>query len=139
MKCFPDSFIYRLPDQVSGYKQTSANPCDFLCFTNRKLFLVECKEHKGKSIPFAAIRQYEKLISYIGKPDVHAGVVIWFSELDLVIWVPAEELKKMVADGEKSVGVRHLEKKLYNIITIPSSKKRLFMESDYAKLLEVYK
>lgn len=45
-------------------------------------------------------------------------------------------MEKMVLNGEKSIGIRMLEDKLYNIIVIPSEKKRTFMASDYSILLE---
>jgi hypothetical protein len=121
---------------MTGYKETSQNPCDFICFPGKRLFLMECKEHKGASIPFAAIPQYERLLEYKGIPNVYPGVVIWFSEKDTVIWVGIDDMEKMVSNGEKSIGLRMLENTLYNIIMIPSEKKRVFMSSDYSILLE---
>ena len=41
----------------------------------------------------------------------------------------------MMTDGKKSVGIRDLDK--YNIIKIPSIKKRVFMDSDYSILLNM--
>ena len=41
-------------------------------------------------------------------------------------------IKKLKNDGEKSIGIRHLEE--YNIKEIPSVKKRVFMDSDYSIL-----
>lgn len=72
---FPKSFLTRLPDQVSGYKG-SRNICDFIGYTHDKLFLLECKTHKGLSIPFSAISQHETLVKYVGLPGVRAGVVL---------------------------------------------------------------
>lgn len=143
-RCFPDSFLFRLHDQMTGYKETSQNPCDFIAYPGSCLLMVECKAHKGMSIPFNAIPQYERLLDYKGFPKVFPGVVIWFYEKDIVIWVSIDEMEKMVQDGEKSIGLRMIEnnyKKSYNIITIPSAKLRKFMESDYDflvnKLMEV--
>ena len=141
-KCFPGTLIYRLPDQQSGYAGGgSSNPCDFLCFTGSEVLMVECKAHKGLSIPFNAIRQYEKMLSYKNLDKVFPGVVVWFYEKDTVVWVSLEEMEKMVNDGEKSIGLRMIDKekpykKSYNIITIPSVKLRTFMESDYKYLVE---
>lgn len=125
---------------MSGFSNT--NPCDFFAFANGKLFMIECKEHKGKSIPWTAIRQRDVLINYYHKNynNTYQGAVIWFSECDKVIYVSAEEMEKMVADGEKSVGLRMLEKDYkisYNIIEIPSVKLRQFMESDYNYLYNI--
>ena len=111
MKSFPNSFIYRLPDQLSGYLTVSQNPGDFICFTNKRLFLIECKSHDGASIPFTAIPQYERLLNYKNIPDVYPGIVI-----------------------NKSIQLKMFEKNLYNIIEIPSTKKRVFMDSDYTIL-----
>ena len=61
-KCFPNTFVFRLKDLLNGYKDTSQNPCDFLCFSgHNKLFMVECKEHKKASIPF---HQYHNMKDY---------------------------------------------------------------------------
>ena len=139
--CFPGTLVYRLPDQMSGYKETSGNPCDFMCYPGSIVLMAECKAHKGASIPFTAIPQYERQLDYKGLYKTFPGVVVWFYEKDTVIWVPIEEMEKMVLDGEKSIGLRMIDKekpykKAYNIITIPSKKLRTFMESDYNFLVK---
>ena len=142
-RCFPDTLIYRLPDQQSGYAGGgSANPCDFFCFTGREVLMVECKAHTGSSINFSAIRQYERMLGYKGLKNVFPGVLVWFYEKDTVIWVSVEEMEKMILDGEKSIGLRMIDekkpyKKSYNVITLPSKKLRTFMETDYNYLVEV--
>ena len=134
-KCFPNTFIFRLKDQMTGYKETSGNPCDFLCFPrNNQLFMVECKEHKGASIPFTAIPQYERLLEYKNLPGVYPGVLLWLSEKDKVMWISILEMEKMVKDGKKSIGLKMLQEKSYNIIEIPSVKKRVYLDSDYTIL-----
>lgn len=136
-RCFPNSFMFRLKDQMTGYKETSGNPCDFLCFPgNGELFLIECKEHKGASIPFTAIPQYDRLLEYQGLPGVRAGVVLWLSDKDRVFWISIEEMEKMVKDGKKSIGLKMFEDKSYNIIEIPSIKKRVYLDSDYTVLVD---
>lgn len=137
-KQFPGTFIHRLPDQMSGYRETSGNPCDFLCYPGYcGLFMVECKEHLGASIPFTAIPQYERLLKYKGRKNVYPGCIIWFSEKDKIIWVDIDEMEKMVNDGEKSIGLRMLKEGLYNIIEIPGEKKRVFIEPDLHYLINL--
>lgn len=143
-RCFPNTFVFRLQDQMSGYKETSQNPCDFLCFPGDALFMIECKAHKGLSIPFSVIPQYERLLEYKNISKVFPGVVVWFYEKDKIIWVSIEEMEKMVKDGEKSIGLRMIDakksyKKMYNILEIPSKKLRTFMESDYNYLVNKIK
>ena len=119
---------------MTGFKETSGNPCDFLCFTGTKLFLIECKEHKGASIPLTAIPQYEKLLKYKSLPNVYPGVILWLSEKDVVLWVGIEEMEKMVLDGKKSIGLKMLADNTYRIVQIPSEKKRVFLDSNYSVL-----
>ena len=132
---FPHTLVFRLKDQMTGYKETSGNPCDFLCFPGTgQLFLVECKVHKGSSIPFTAIPQYERLLDYKDCLNTFPGVMLWLSEKDKVLWIGIEEMEKMVKDGKKSIGLKMLEEKSYNIIEIPSVKKRVYLDSDYTIL-----
>lgn len=140
--CFPNTMLYRLPDQQSGYAGGgSSNPCDFMCYPGSCILMVECKAHKGASIPFTAIPQYERQLDYKGLYKTYPGVVVWFYEKDIVIWVSIEEMEKMVLDGEKSIGLRMIDsekpyKKQYNILTLPSTKLRTFMETDYKYLVD---
>ena len=104
--------------------------------------MVECKAHKGASIPFTAIPQYERLLNYKGLYKTFPGVIIWFYEKDTIIWVSIDEMEKMVLDGEKSIGLRMLDKqkpykKSYIIYEVPASKLRTFMEADLKYLVEV--
>ena len=102
--------------------------------------MVECKATKGSSINFSKIPQYERLLDFKGLHKTFPGVLIWFYEKDTVIWVSIEEMEKMVLDGEKSIGLRMIDekkpyKKHYNILTLPSTKLRTFMETDYNYLV----
>jgi hypothetical protein len=78
------------------------------------------------------ITQYEKLKEKIGIKGVRTGVVLWLIDKDKVMYIPMSTIKQLKEQGEKSIGIRHLED--YNIIEIPSVKKRVFMDSDYTIL-----
>ena len=116
---------------MSGYRYTSSNICDFICFNNKILFLIELKSHKGASLPFENITQYEKLKAKVGIPGVRVGVVLWLYEKDIVMYIPISTIIKMKADGKKSVGLKAIQEG-YNIKIIPSQKKRVFMDSNYS-------
>ena len=118
---------------MSGYRYTSSNICDFICFNNKILFLIELKSHKGASLPFENITQYEKLKAKVGIPGVRVGVVLWLYEKDIVMYIPISTIIKMKADGKKSVGLKAIQEG-YNIKIIPSQKKRVFMDSNYSCL-----
>ena len=134
-KSFPNTFILRLPDQVSGYKFASANICDYICFDGKKLYLIECKSHKGTTFPFSCLRQYDKLICYKDKENIIAGCIVWYTDFDKVIFAPISTIEQMIKDNKKSINIKDIDK--YNIIVIPSIKKRVFLDSDYTILKNI--
>lgn len=134
-KSFPDTFLLRLNDQVTGYKFTSVNICDFIAYTGSKLYLLECKSHSGASLPFDAISQYDKLRKYVGMQGVRAGVVLWLYEKDKCLYIPIKTITHLKKNNQKSVGIRNLGEE--DIIEIPSVKKRVFMDSDYSFLRDL--
>lgn len=132
IKTFPQGSIDRIYDSVSGYKSIS-NISDFICYVYPNIFYIECKSHKGASIPFANITQYDKLKFKVGIPGVRAGVVLWLYEKDELYYIPISTITKMKEDGKKSVGIKAVEEG-YNIYVIPGNKKRIFIEGDYSCL-----
>lgn len=136
-KCFPNTFILRIPDQLSGLKNSN-NICDFICYNNSILWLVECKAHKGASIPFENISQYEKMSQCVGMQGVRAGIVLYLYDKDKVFYVPVSTITQMKKDGKKSVGLKAVEEG-YRIVEIPSTKLRVFLESDYTYLVSELK
>lgn len=130
-----NSTIDRLYDVTTGYKSIK-QVADFIGYVYPSIFYIECKSHRGASIPMANITQYDKLKEKIGIPGVRVGVVLWLIDKDIVMYVPMSTVKQLKEeDGEKSIGIRHL--KDYNIYEIPSTKKRVFMDSDYSLLLNL--
>lgn len=135
IRCFPDGVIVRLYDQVSGFKAI-ANVSDFITYNYPNIFFIECKTHKGASIPFDAIPQYDKLKKMVGKKGVRSGVILFLYEKDRVFYIPASTITQLKAEGKKSVGIKAFESG-YNIIEIPSKKLRVFMDSDYTVLMDL--
>ena len=131
IRTFPNSIILRVPDQMTGYKGTSKNICDFIEFDGNLLYFTECKTSKGASMSFDKMSQHEKLKSFVGKKNVRAGFVLWLYEKDIVYYIPASTITQLKADGKKSVGIRAYEEG-YNIKVVPSKKLRVYMESDYS-------
>ena len=129
----PNSTIDRLYDVMYGYKAIS-QVSDFIGYSKPNIFYLECKSHHGASIPFANITQYEKLLTKINIPGVRVGVILWLIDKDKVYYIPISTIRQMKEDGKKSVGIASVEEG-YNIIEIPSTKKRIFMDSDYSILL----
>ena len=129
---FPDGTIIRLYDVTTGYLALS-NICDYICYYYPNQFFIECKTHKGASIPFANITQYDKLIKVVGKKGIRAGVVLWLYEKDKVYYIPVSTIIQMKKDDKKSVGIRSVEEG-YNIIEIPSKKLVRYVKCDFSCL-----
>lgn len=127
-------------DPTNGYYGIS-NICDFIGFHSPFIYYFECKTIKGNTFPFSNLTQYEKLYNKVGIKGVRAGAIIWFYEKDAVLYAPISTITEMKKDGEKSINYKKLVDKLYkkdyNIIMIPSEKKRVFMDSDYSVLLNL--
>lgn len=132
-KSFPEGTIDRIYDPTNGYK-TISNVVDFIGYSFPNIMYMECKSHLGNVWPFTCFTQYEKLLSKVGISGVIAGVVLWMIDHDTVVFLPVEEIQKMKADGLKSFHIKMLNEKMYNIIKIPSEKKRVFLDSDYSVL-----
>lgn len=132
-----NTFVLRLPDQQSGYYGTSANPCDFICYSYPNMFLLELKSHGGNTFPLSAFRQYEKLTSYDGISGVKVGVVLWLYDHSKVLYIPIKSFSKIVNDGKKSFNIKYLNSQEYECYEIPSKQLRTYMESDYSFLVKL--
>ena len=131
----PNSTIDRLYDTTNGYfsiKQVS----DYIGYKEPNIFYIELKTHKGASLPFINITQYDKLKEKVGIPGVRAGVICWLYEKDLIFYIPVNTITQMKNEGKKSVGIKAVEEG-YNIKIIPAEKKRIFMAGDYSILTQL--
>lgn len=131
---FPQGVVIRLADQVSGYKNTSKNICDFICFDSYHFWLAECKTITGNTFPASNFTQLEKLLPYASLPNVRAGVFIWYIDHSRVLFIPASSFKRLIDDGLKSFNINKTSFEKYNAIEIPCKVKRVFPKCDYTSL-----
>lgn len=126
-------FIYRLPDQMSGYAGYSKNPCDFIVYSKPSLHLIECKSVHGNTFPLSNFTQYELMKSYITVPGVFGAVIIWFIDHDVIIYVTLDQITKLKKEEKKSINIKELD----GIKIVSAVKKRIFMSGDYTFLKEM--
>lgn len=131
-----DCFVYRLPDQQSGYYGTSSNPCDYIIFKKPNFFLIELKSIKGNTFNFAGLRQYSKLKSIGSVDGLNKGVIIWFRDHDRIIYITINEISKMIKDNLKSINITTIDNSDYKFINIPTLKKRVFLQGDYSVIFD---
>lgn len=127
----PNSTIDRLYDTQNGYKSIS-QICDFIGYVYPNIYYIECKCHYGASFPLINLTQYNKLLTKVNIPGVRVGVILWLIDKDKVFYIPVSTIKQMKDDGKKSISYKDTDK--YRIINIPSTKKSVFMDSDYSIL-----
>lgn len=125
--------VDRIYDSVSGYKSIS-NISDFIVYMYPNIYYIEVKSHKGNTFPLTNLTQYDKLKSKVGIPGVRTGMLLWFIDHDVCLYVPTSTVTQMKADGKKSVNVKMINTNEYNIKLIPSTKKRTFLTCDYTVL-----
>ena len=132
----PGISLDRLTDNMSGYFNVK-NISDLIFYKFPFICYCELKSHLGNTFPLANLTQYEKLIAKKGIKGVRAGVVLWFRDHDKVLWVPIETFERLKKEDKKSVNVK-MDYNEYNIIDLPSQKRRVFMDTDYSILFEVW-
>ena len=103
-------FFYRFRDGTSswggGQENTrfqQVNMCDCMMFDGNKLYLLELKSHKGKSIPFSAIRQnqLDELSKASTYKNIIAGFVIHFADIGTTYFCKADDVLYFIAHEER--------------------------------------
>ena len=131
----PDVSVDRLRDAPKKQKGVD-NPADFIVYKKPHEVYVECKSHKGNTLPFSCIRpnQIEGMTQKAKIEGVKCGLLIWYIEHDATIWVPIETVNQLIAEGEKSIHYFKIINR--NHIVVHGKKKRVYFEYDMNRFLE---
>lgn len=130
----PGAFIYRVPDNMSGFRGITGI-CDFIGYSFPRIYFLEAKTILGNTFPLTNFTQFDKLMSIPNSKGIHRGVIIWFQTHDTVVYVPLTTFVKLKQDNKKSFNIKYVDSKEYECLVIPSVKKRVFLDSDYSVLL----
>lgn len=133
---FPGGTLDRLYDPMGGM-QGVHNVSDFIGYVYPNIFYLECKSHKKKSFPFAALSQYDKLVGKVGIKGVRAGVVLWMIDLDEIYYVPISTITKIKNAGIKSFNPYTLDRTDYKFYDVPAEKLRVFSKCDWSFLSQL--
>ena len=135
----PGVSIDRLHDQMTGYKVTSANICDFIVYKKPYEYYIECKSVHGNTLPFSNItdNQWRGLLEKSKIPGVFAGVICWWIDKDVTLFIPIQLLQAEKNLDHKSIrydyGFAHYDKETGKIsppVTLSGKKKRIFFDYD---------
>lgn len=130
-----DTVIVRLHDQTTGYFG-SKNPCDFLIYHKPVLYVLECKSVRGNTLPFSNITEFQwnSLMSMGDVQGVVAGILCWWIDRDVTLFIPSQKLREY-----KDADFKSLRYDIYDnagIYQLSGKKKRVFFEYDMQKFFE---
>ena len=131
----------RFPDPMAGYAGIR-NICDFGVYSFPNQFYFECKSFCGNTLNFKSDitkDQWEGLKEKSMVYGVHAGILAWFIDHDVTVYVNIKELVKLRDNGEKSLNIKHITEERIKYHTVPGVKKRVLFEYDMWALLSVIK
>ena len=131
---------YRLRDSSGswsnskGSRFTPKNICDYIAYNNGGLYLLELKSHKGSSLPFAAISDYQlKGLSSIDYLGIKAYFIINMRDKEKTYAIEALKIKTYIeTSGRKSISISFMESEGVEIKEI---KRRTRFEYDVRELL----
>ena len=134
----PNVSIDRLHDQTNGFKG-SQNICDFIVYKEPYEYYIECKSVHGASLPFRNITatQWEGLLEKSKIEGVYAGIICWWTQKDITLFIPIQILEAERLEGKKSIrfdyenqflGYYPFGKLEIETIKILGKKKRVFFD-----------
>ena len=107
------TWYYRIKDSSSSWSNsnnsrfTQKSPCDYIIFKGGKLYLLELKSHKGKSLPLATIREQQLLyLSNLNFTDVIGYFIINFRDIEETYAVEGYKIKNI---DRKSISLEFLK------------------------------
>jgi len=153
----PDISIDRLHDQTTRFKG-SQNICDFIVYRKPYEYYFECKSVHGNTLSIHSNpkpdkdgvlhgfhgnitdKQWTGLLEKSQVKGVFAGVVCWFIDHDVTVFLPIKMLQDLYELGHKSVGVKGDWQQFYgkdwNWHWLGGEKKRVYFDYNVGKLLD---
>ena len=130
----PNVSVDRLHDQTNGYLG-GRNICDFIIYKKPYQYYIECKSVHGNTFPFRNITdtQWNGLLEKSKIEGVFAGVICWWIDKDITLFIPIEELELEKQHGWKSI--RYDIEQGNGVVEIKGKKKRVFFDYNMKQFL----
>lgn len=131
----PETSVVRLHDQTTGYLG-SKNHCDFIVYHKPLEYHLECKSVHGNTLPLTNItdNQWQGLLEKSKIKGVVAGIICWWIDKNVTLFLPIEELELEKQHGWKSV--RYDIEQSNGVIEIFGKKKRVFFDYDMEQFIK---
>ena len=130
-----DVGIVRLPDPTQGYLGIR-NISDFIVYKYPYQYFIECKSVHGGTLPFSNItdNQWQGMLEMSKITGIIAGIICWYIDYDITVFLPIEFLQEQKSFGRKSIQYGLASQCTFggieNPIVIPGKKKRVFFDYD---------
>lgn len=144
--------IDRLHDQTTGYAGSS-NICDYIVYREPYEYYFECKSVHGNTLSIHSNdekhkygnitnKQWEGLLEKAKIQGVFAGIICWWADKDITLFIPIQllqwlrerEYKSVRYNCDWNVGIPNEKpftfKTIYRCIEIKGKKKRVFYDYD---------
>ena len=160
----PEVSVDRLHDQTTGYLGAS-NICDFIVYRKPFEYYIECKSVHGNTLSIHSIpkadksgvlhgfygnitdTQWDGLLEKSKIPGVTAGVMCWWVDKDVTLFLPIQILVDAREMGHKSVrydfnfgkvvmGDDFRIAKTIRVVPVIGTKKRVFFDYDMEQFLK---
>lgn len=137
-------YILRLYDPQGGYLSV-ANPCDFIAYKKPTMYMLECKSHKGNTLPIYSNdpkkkygvftnTQWEGMLNASEKGIV-AGAIVWWIDRDVTKFIPIDVLQHYRDMGMKSI---RYDDPFSAIFPIKGTKKRIYFDYDFTEFFNIF-
>lgn len=138
--------VYRLHDDMSGFYGAS-NVSDFIIYHYPYQYFIECKAVHGNTLSInsndpkrkygnISNTQWEGMLELSKVNGVKAGVICWFVDHDITVFIPIQALQEWREQGHKSVRFDDGLNTDLECYSIACEKKRVFFEYDMKKFFE---
>lgn len=120
-----------------GYSGVN-NPCDFIIYKYPNILFLECKAVHGNTLNFKSDikkNQWDKLLKYSEVEGVNAGIVCWYIDWDITVFLPIEYLQYLKEQDYKSFNIKKDINKIPRVI-LDGKKQRIFFDYNLKKFLE---
>lgn len=141
----PGVSIDRLHDQTTKFKGTSANICDFIVYKEPYEYYIECKSVHGNTLSIhsndpkhkygnISNTQWEGLLEKSQIEGVTAGIICWWVDKDVTLFLPIQILYQLRRTNNKSVRY-DINEYIGNVVELNGKKKRVFFDYDMEEFL----
>lgn len=143
----PGVSVDRLHDQMNGYAGSS-NISDFIVFRQPNQYYIECKSVHGNTLSInsndpkrkygdISNKQWEGMLKKSKILGIYAGVICWWVDKDITLFLPIQTLQLMKTLEYKSVRYDIFDTTDYVVVPIQGKKKRVFFDYDMNKFLRI--